>query len=186
MWEQEQNHLRLFDELIKEYQIRPSLLQPFCNAGGWLLGAFSALIGPTTAMACTEAVESVVGNHYNTQLRVLLSTDQQHNNVMPINISTSNSMDISSASECSQKSEQTFTNLSNLNNTWHSNSSTTETLTDEERSRLASLIARCRDEELEHLETAVELDAHSSPVYRIAFNVISSGVSAAIALAHWL
>ena len=36
-------------------------------------GCGTALIGKEAAMACTVAVETVIGGHYNQQLRVLLN-----------------------------------------------------------------------------------------------------------------
>ena len=32
---------------------------------GYILGAGTALMGKEAAMACTEAVETVIGEHYN-------------------------------------------------------------------------------------------------------------------------
>lgn len=71
MWEQEKEHLRLFSELVGEHRVRPSLLRPIWEVAGFAVGAGTALMGKEAAMACTEAVETVIGNHYNDQLREL-------------------------------------------------------------------------------------------------------------------
>ena len=71
MQEQEQHHLDTFENLINEYQTRPSVLSPFWNGAGFVLGAVTAAMGPKAAMACTIAVEEVIGEHYLRQAEVL-------------------------------------------------------------------------------------------------------------------
>jgi len=64
MKEQEQVHLDTFENLLNDYEVRPSVLTPFWNAAGFALGAVTAAMGPKAAMACTIAVEEVIGEHY--------------------------------------------------------------------------------------------------------------------------
>ncbi|KAI8340728.1 ubiquinone biosynthesis protein Coq7 [Chlamydoabsidia padenii] len=71
MWDQEKKHLELFNGLVGEHRVRPSLLRPVWEIAGFAVGAGTALLGKEAAMACTEAVETVIGNHYNDQLREL-------------------------------------------------------------------------------------------------------------------
>lgn len=71
MWDQEKVHLAHFDSVIAEHNIRPSLLRPVWEAAGFVVGAGTALMGRKAGMACTEAVETVIGGHYNDQLRHL-------------------------------------------------------------------------------------------------------------------
>lgn len=71
MAEQEQKHLDHFDELIVARRVRPTVLSPLWNVAGFALGVGSALLGPRAAMACTEAVESVISEHYASQARRL-------------------------------------------------------------------------------------------------------------------
>lgn len=71
MWEQEKHHLELFSDLVGEHRVRPSLLRPVWEIAGFAVGATTALMGKEAAMACTEAVETVIGEHYNDQLREL-------------------------------------------------------------------------------------------------------------------
>jgi ubiquinone biosynthesis monooxygenase Coq7 len=81
MWDEEKAHLAKFNELIPKYRARPSALLPLWNVAGFALGknriwknvlklmcylgAGTALLGKEAAMACTVAVESVIGEHYN-------------------------------------------------------------------------------------------------------------------------
>ena len=65
MWEQEKKHLKVFDAMIPDYRVRPTALLPLWNVAGFVLGAATAFAGKEAAMACTEAVESVIGEHYN-------------------------------------------------------------------------------------------------------------------------
>lgn len=67
MSEQEKRHKALLDDLINERGARPSLLDPVWSAAGFALGAASALLGEKAAMACTVAVEEVIGAHYGRQ-----------------------------------------------------------------------------------------------------------------------
>ena len=67
MKEQEQVHLDTFENLLNDYEVRPSVLTPFWNAAGFALGAVTAAMGPKAAMACTIAVEEVIGVHYQDQ-----------------------------------------------------------------------------------------------------------------------
>lgn len=71
MKDQEQVHLDTFEDLLNEYEVRPSILTPFWNAAGFVLGATTAAMGPKAAMACTIAVEEVIGEHYQAQAEVL-------------------------------------------------------------------------------------------------------------------
>ena len=67
MMEQEVEHLEAFEDLLNERQVRPSLLDPVWGAAGFALGAVTAAMGPKAAMACTIAVEEVIGEHYADQ-----------------------------------------------------------------------------------------------------------------------
>ena len=76
MADQEQEHIEKFNELILEHQVRPTAFLPLWNIAGFALGASTALMGEKAAMACTVAVETVIGNHYGEQLS-LLEDDQK-------------------------------------------------------------------------------------------------------------
>lgn len=72
MWEQEVEHRKEFEKLIRKYRVRPTIMTPFWNVAGFALGAGTALLGEKAAMACTVAVETVIVQHYNDQLRELM------------------------------------------------------------------------------------------------------------------
>lgn len=67
MMDQEVEHLETFDSLLNERRVRPSLLDPLWGAVGFTLGVATAMMGPKAAMACTIAVEEVIGEHYQNQ-----------------------------------------------------------------------------------------------------------------------
>jgi len=71
MADQEQEHIDKFNELILEHRVRPTALLPLWNVAGFALGASTALMGEKAAMACTVAVEKVIGEHYQEQLDLL-------------------------------------------------------------------------------------------------------------------
>ena len=64
----EQHHLRAFDRLLMERNVRPTALGPIWTLAGFGLGAATALMGEKAAHACTEAVESVIEGHYGDQV----------------------------------------------------------------------------------------------------------------------
>ncbi|XP_072014170.1 5-demethoxyubiquinone hydroxylase, mitochondrial-like [Amphiura filiformis] len=75
MWDQEKYHKATFDKLIHKHRVRPTALMPIWNVAGYALGAGTALLGKEAAMACTVAVETSIGEHYNNQLRTLFEDD---------------------------------------------------------------------------------------------------------------
>jgi ubiquinone biosynthesis monooxygenase Coq7 len=60
----EREHSKVFDRLIAERRVRPTLLSPLWNVAGFALGAATALMGDKAAMACTVAVEETIDEHY--------------------------------------------------------------------------------------------------------------------------
>lgn len=51
--------------LQEQHRVRPTLLIGIAKVAGFGLGATTALMGKEAAMACTEAVETVIGEHYD-------------------------------------------------------------------------------------------------------------------------
>lgn len=68
-------HLARFDALLTEHQVRPTALTPVWRLAGFALGAGTALLGEKAAHACTEAVETVIGEHYAGQVEELATRD---------------------------------------------------------------------------------------------------------------
>ncbi|MFI4973861.1 MAG: demethoxyubiquinone hydroxylase family protein [Caulobacterales bacterium] len=67
----EAGHLARCDALLNERRVRPTLLAPVWRAAAFGLGAATALIGESAAHACTEAVETVIEQHYAEQIAEL-------------------------------------------------------------------------------------------------------------------
>ncbi|WP_333023456.1 demethoxyubiquinone hydroxylase family protein [Wolbachia endosymbiont of Pentidionis agamae] len=122
MEEQEQVHLHYFNEKIKKLKVRPTVLLPIWHLMGITLGTVTALMGEKAAMACTAAVEEVIGEHYKEQVMHL------------------------------------------------------------EESELKDTISKFRDEELEHMDTAIEHDAENAIGYNILSSIIKKGCKVAIYL----
>jgi len=68
---QEQDHLDAFDRMLSAGSVRPTVLSPVWNAAGFALGVGTALLGEKAAHACTEAVETVIEEHYGDQVTEL-------------------------------------------------------------------------------------------------------------------
>jgi ubiquinone biosynthesis monooxygenase Coq7 len=71
MEDEEQGHLDAFDRLIMEHDARPTALAPIWNVASQALGVTTALMGESAAHACTEAVETVIEEHYADQVTEL-------------------------------------------------------------------------------------------------------------------
>jgi 3-demethoxyubiquinol 3-hydroxylase len=74
---QEQRHLKRFNALIADRQVRPTVLQPLWNVAGFALGAATALISEKAALACTDAIETEIDRHYGEQLAELGEADPE-------------------------------------------------------------------------------------------------------------
>ncbi len=61
-------HLKRFDTLLTEGRVRPTLMAPVWRAAAFGLGGLAALMGEKAAHACTEAVETVIEEHYAGQI----------------------------------------------------------------------------------------------------------------------
>lgn len=132
MWEQEIHHHKTFDGLQTERRVRPSLFTPAWKVAAYGLGLGTALISKEAAMACTEAVETVIGGHYNTQLRWL------HENFPE---------ELDAATEMGD---------------------------------IKQTVRQFRDDELEHLNTAIEHDSQKAVPYILLTESIKAGCRAAI------
>jgi len=72
MWDQERKHLQVMDKLQVQHRIRPTIFSEVAKVTGFGLGAVTALMGKEAAMACTEAIETVIGEHYDEWVSVPL------------------------------------------------------------------------------------------------------------------
>ncbi|KAI9251554.1 ubiquinone biosynthesis protein Coq7 [Sporodiniella umbellata] len=84
MWDQEKVHLERFNQLVGEHRVRPSLLRPLWEVAGYAVGYGTALLGKEAAMACTEAVETVIGGHYDDQLRELVTLKDPNQEIVEL------------------------------------------------------------------------------------------------------
>ncbi|KAF2706953.1 COQ7-domain-containing protein [Pleomassaria siparia CBS 279.74] len=135
MHDQEVGHFRLFNTLLAKHRVRPTLMYPVWHAAATALGWGTAIMGREAAMACTEAVETEIGGHYNEQVQVLLEW----------------------AGRLQERGEL-----------------------GEELQGLIGELRRIRDEELEHLDHAVQNDSKEAKPYELLTNVIRGGCRTAI------
>lgn len=71
MADDEKVHLDRFNKIVNERGVRPTALNPIWHVAGFALGAATALLGEKAAHACTEAVETVIDEHYAAQVKRL-------------------------------------------------------------------------------------------------------------------
>ncbi|TGJ83395.1 hypothetical protein E0Z10_g5371 [Xylaria hypoxylon] len=136
MYDQEAGHLKTFNSLITKHRVRPTALYPLWSLMATGLGWSTAIMGREAAMACTEAVETEIGEHYNNQIRSLLEMFEQ----------------------------------------WEAEGYEVGT----EFRDLISTLRRIRDEELEHLDHAIEHDAKEARPYWLLTSLIRAGCRGAI------
>ncbi|MAH88684.1 MAG: demethoxyubiquinone hydroxylase family protein [Pelagibacterales bacterium] len=77
MLKKENKHYEKFNELILTYKVRPTILSPIWKAGAFGLGALTAIMGKKSTLACTEAVEEVIIDHYEKQSKYLKGKDSK-------------------------------------------------------------------------------------------------------------
>ena len=75
MQAQEAVHLARFEALLNAERVRPTVMTPVWRLAALGLGAGTALLGEKAAHACTEAVESVIEEHYADQIAELADRD---------------------------------------------------------------------------------------------------------------
>lgn len=75
MQDQEAVHLARFEALLTAEGVRPTVMTPVWRLAALALGAGTALMGEKAAHACTEAVESVIEEHYADQIAELKDRD---------------------------------------------------------------------------------------------------------------
>ncbi|ROV89625.1 hypothetical protein VSDG_08048 [Cytospora chrysosperma] len=136
MYEQEVGHFDTFNALLARHRVRPTAMYPVWSALSYGLGWSTAVMGHEAAMACTEAVETEIGDHYNSQIRTLLEMVRG----------------------------------------WEAEG---YEVGDEFRDLLSTL-RRIRDEELEHLDHAVEHDAKKAEPHWLLTGFIRMGCRGAI------
>jgi ubiquinone biosynthesis monooxygenase Coq7 len=73
----EQVHLDRFDRLLNDRRVRPTAMAPLWRLAGFALGAGTALLGEKAAHACTEAVETVIEQHYAGQVEELAAVEPE-------------------------------------------------------------------------------------------------------------
>lgn len=144
MWDNERKHLCAASAMLDEYRTRPSALTPAWALAGRILGGFTALLGEKSAMACTEAVETVIGEHYDDQL---LHLEQIREKL---------------TRECDRDEAAEFEQVIDL---------------------LKSVLIEFRDDELEHLDTAVDHDSQQAPAHALLSAIVEYGCKGAIEVA---
>ena len=130
MWDQEKRHLVVMNKLQVQHRIRPTVLTEVAKAAGFALGAATALMGKEAAMACTEAVETAIGEHYEDQVKEFESLPGSHQSII----------------------------------------------------LLKDVVRELRDDELEHLDIAVEHHSQRAPAHALLSTIINGGCQVAIEL----
>ena len=78
---QEEQHLEQFHHMLVKHRVQPTIFQPLWHVAAYALGYITAKIDPLLAHACTEAVETVIVDHYQHQLNELVIDGQEDEDV---------------------------------------------------------------------------------------------------------
>ncbi|KAF7588370.1 hypothetical protein BBP40_005763 [Aspergillus hancockii] len=140
MYDQEAGHFSTFNHMIAKHRVRPTAMYPIWEVAATFLGWSTGAMGREAAMACTEAVETEIGSHYNEQVREILS--------------------------------------------WQAEAESRGEELDDELKDMLVTFRRIRDEELEHLDHAVENDSKEARPYDPLVNVIRLGCRTAIKISE--
>ena len=71
MFQQEEQHLYYFNDLLLQRNVRPTIFMPFWHVSGYIAGSVSMLLGSKFAMLLTEGVEESIEQHYQEQINYL-------------------------------------------------------------------------------------------------------------------
>jgi len=77
MQAQEHQHLERFSDLLVSRRVRPTAMLPLWHLAGFALGAATAVLGESAAMACTVAVEEAIDAHYADQIAALDDSEDE-------------------------------------------------------------------------------------------------------------
>lgn len=80
--QKEDKHLEVFNRLMVERKVRPTLLHPLWHLAGFALGLSTALLGERAAMTCTVAVEEAIDEHYAKQANYLGEDESELRNII--------------------------------------------------------------------------------------------------------
>jgi ubiquinone biosynthesis monooxygenase Coq7 len=72
---EERVHFDRFETLMRERGVRPTAMTPIWRLAAIGLGGMTALMGEKAAHACTEAVETVIEDHYASQIAAIKDHD---------------------------------------------------------------------------------------------------------------
>lgn len=165
--DQERDHFQTFDRLINERRVRPTVLRPFWHVAGTFAGISTAMMGREAAMACHQAVEEVIANHYNEQLREIYD------------LSESNAQRDADFERMMQEDESDDAK----NQEYFFSSPATNANVRQKEEELRRVVRQYRDEEMHHHQLAEENKAIEAPFYKFIYNSVKAGCQAAIWLA---
>ena len=71
MYKQEMVHFQYFQSRVVEHKVRPSFFTPIWSQLGFVIGYITGILGKKSAMTLTVGVETIIGNHYKSQLELI-------------------------------------------------------------------------------------------------------------------
>ena len=138
---------------MTQHRVRPTVFYSLWKLAAWSLGASTGLMGREAAMACTEAVETVIGEHYDEYVRRWIRCAE-----------TAANSALWLPSTARIRRYLCFARVRSSAQGWAN----------------AAVLTEFRDDELEHLDTAVENDAQKAPNHALLSAIIAAGCRGAI------
>ncbi|EFC50298.1 ubiquinone biosynthesis protein [Naegleria gruberi] len=151
---QEVDHFATFDKMILERRVRPTIFRSLWQPAGVMLGVGTAMMGRNYAMACHEAIENTIFDHYNEQLRDIYDMSIKK---------TEEKKESDSETDYYFKSDHQRQEI--------------------QEKDLRDIIKQYRDEELHHHDIARDANTEKENLlYKLTYGFVSTGCSIVIAL----
>jgi ubiquinone biosynthesis monooxygenase Coq7 len=170
---QEEGHLEVMQNLAGDRRVRPTIMSPIWHVAGFTLGIVTAMLGRPAAMACHKAVEDVISQHYNNQIREIYEFSTEGDEFNDFSDESLNKAkeeklenELSEEEKRQREAEYLFTSVHQRNEVYEQ--------------ELRTILKQFRDDELNHGEMAVKNQAESAPFYKELYTVIKTACRTAI------
>jgi demethoxyubiquinone hydroxylase (CLK1/Coq7/Cat5 family) len=182
-------HRAKMNELVEKHRVRSTVLDPAFHVGAVAMGLGTALLGHSAMMCCHAAVEDVISEHYNDQLRELVEiriscqSQAEPSSVTAKVLEPQKSTNGSDAHE-EPMAEQAKPTTLNHNSAPDANDQAATKLNSADNDEaqpssddlalqeLQSVVAKFRDDELHHKELGEKNGAANAPLYPVLYNGI--------------
>ena len=168
-------HRAKMNELVEKHQVQSTSLDPAFHVGAVAMGLGTAILGHHAMMCCHAAVEDVISDHYNDQLREL----EEIRSARAVASGTPTPGVEVAPTEGKDSTAGTPEPTLGSTTSCHSEDKTNEALQE-----LQAVVAKFRDDELHHKELGEQNGAAKAPLYPLLYNGIRLACMIGVKLAR--